>query len=210
MDGMAVIQRVQLSGEITTHPMFSGVGYFIDGAMFGIDFDGLFYVKANGLLKQQCKQAGWRPYIYRKNQKIVTNYYALPDDCINNSERLVSLIDRVVEAAKHDFQSRLEQKVRPTKLRDLPNMRLSTEILLKQIEITSVEELREVGAAQAYVWIRDRLTLDVSERLLFRLEGALVQRHWMCLGETKQQTLIDRVLMLSLSPRSECTEQKSS
>jgi DNA transformation protein len=210
MDGMAVIQRVQLSGAITTHPMFSGVGYFIDGAMFGIDFDGLFYVKANGPLKQQCKQAGWRPYIYRKNQKIVTNYYALPDDYINNSERLVLLIDRVVEAAKHDFQSRLEQKVRPTKLRDLPNMRLSTEVLLKRVGITSVEELREVGAAQAYVWIRDRLTLDVSERLLFRLEGALVQRHWMCLGETKQQTLIDRVLMLSLSPRSECTEQKSS
>ncbi|MCG9628386.1 TfoX/Sxy family protein [Vibrio mediterranei] len=48
MDGMSVIQRVQLSGTITTQPMFSGVGYFIDGAMFGIDFDGLFYVKGKG------------------------------------------------------------------------------------------------------------------------------------------------------------------
>ncbi|KFA99637.1 MULTISPECIES: TfoX/Sxy family protein [Vibrio] len=202
MDGMAVIQRLQLSGTITTHPMFSGVGYFIDGAMFGIDFEGLFYVKANGLLKQQCKQAGWRPYIYRKNQTIVTHYYALPDDYINNSERLVSLIDRVVEAAKHDFQSRLELKLRPTKLRDLPNMRLSTEILLKQIGIATVDELREIGTAQAYVWIRDRLKLDVSERLLFRLEGALIQRHWMCLGKAKQQTLRERVLMLSLPKQS--------
>ncbi|MCG9660801.1 MULTISPECIES: TfoX/Sxy family protein [Vibrio] len=42
---MPVIQRVHLSGTITTHPMFSGVRYFIAGAMFGIDFDGLFYVK---------------------------------------------------------------------------------------------------------------------------------------------------------------------
>ena len=77
----------------------------------------------------------------------MTNYYALPDDYINNPERLGSLIDRVVEAAKHDFQSRLEQKVRPTKLRNLPNMRLSTEILLKQIGIATVDELREIGTA---------------------------------------------------------------
>ncbi|MCG9657934.1 TfoX/Sxy family DNA transformation protein [Vibrio mediterranei] len=210
MDGMAVIQRVQLSGTITTQPMFSGVGYFIDGAMFGIDFDGLFYVKANGPLKQQCKQAGWQSYVYRNNQTIVTNYYALPEEYLHCPERLRSLITQVVAFAKFGVQSRLEKKERPTNLKDLPNMRQSTEVLLKRIGITSVEELREVGAAQAYVWIRDRLTLDVSERLLFRLEGALVQRHWMCLGETKQQTLIDRVLMLSLSPRSECAEQKSS
>lgn len=197
MDGMAVIQNVQLSGTVSTHPMFSGVGYFIDGAMFGIDFDGLFYVKANGTLKQQFRQAGWRPYVYRKNQTIVTNYYALPDDYINNSERLDSLIGCVVEGAKQDYQLRLEQKVRPTKLRDLPNMRLSTEVLLKRIGIATIEELGEIGAAQAYVWIRDRLKLDVSERLLFRLEGALVQRHWMCLGEAKQQALRERVFMLS-------------
>ncbi|MCY9855699.1 TfoX/Sxy family protein [Vibrio mediterranei] len=140
----------------------------------------------------------------------MTNYYALPEEYLHCPERLHSLITRVVAFAKFGVQSRLEKKERPTNLKDLPNMRQSTEVLLKRIGITSVEELREVGAAQAYVWIRDRLTLDVSERLLFRLEGALVQRHWMCLGEMKQQTLIDRVLMLSLSPRSECAEQKSS
>ena len=53
------------------------------------------------------------------------------------------------------------------------------------------------------MWIRDRLKLDVSERLLFRLEGALIQQYWMCLGEAKQQTLRERVLMLSQPKQSE-------
>ncbi|MEZ9439593.1 MULTISPECIES: TfoX/Sxy family protein [Vibrio] len=115
MDGMSVIQRVQLSGTITTQPMFSGVGYFIDGAMFGIDFDGLFYVKANGALIQQCKQAGWLPYVCRNNQTIVTNYYALPEEYLYCPERLHSLITQVVAFAKFGIQSRLEKKERPNK-----------------------------------------------------------------------------------------------
>ncbi|MCG9660802.1 TfoX/Sxy family DNA transformation protein [Vibrio mediterranei] len=121
--------------------------------------------------------AGWRPYNYRANQGAVTNHYTSPDDYINNLERLGSLIGHVVEATKHDFQSRLEQKVRPIKLRDLPNMRLSNEVLLKRVGIAKLEELKEIATAQAYVWIHDRLKLGVFERLLFHLEGALIQQH---------------------------------
>ncbi|NOH31693.1 TfoX/Sxy family DNA transformation protein [Vibrio mediterranei] len=197
MDGMTVIKKVQLSGAIKTHPMFSGVGYFLDDAMFGIDFDGVFYVKANGVLIKQYKKEGWRPYVYRKPNEVVTNYYEIPEEYLSNQEYLGSLLESVISEAKHDLQLRLERKACQTKLRELPNMRLSTEVLLKQIDIVTVEEFREVGAAQVYVWIRDRLKLDVSERLLFRLEGALVKQHWMCLGKAKEQLLREQVLILS-------------
>ena len=60
---------------------------------------------------------------------------------------------------------------------DLPNLGPKSQQMLAKAGIHSVEQLRQLGAAQAFVQTKQAVQ-STSLNLLWALEGALSGRHW--------------------------------
>lgn len=61
---------------------------------------------------------------------------------------------------------------------DLPNLGSKSKQMLEQAGIHSRSELRQLGAARAY-WQVKNCHSKASLNLLWALEGALTERHWL-------------------------------
>jgi DNA transformation protein len=59
------------------------------------------------------------------------------------------------------------------KLTDLKNIGKATEEMLFEIDITSAEDLREMGEIEAYLRLKFRFPKDVNLLMLYALYGAL-------------------------------------
>jgi DNA transformation protein len=93
--------------------------------------------------------------------------------------------------AKQDKLSAESKKKR--RLKDLPNMRLATERMLKKAGIQTVEQLQDVGASQAYNAIKQSQELDPKPELLWALEGAIRGEHWSLISHERREQLLERV-----------------
>ncbi|NVK11584.1 MAG: TfoX/Sxy family protein [Gammaproteobacteria bacterium] len=64
------------------------------------------------------------------------------------------------------------------KLTDLPNIGAHSADILAQVDITSANQLRQLGAVQAFHRVWFHANRKPSENLLWVLAGALENRHW--------------------------------
>lgn len=75
-------------------------------------------------------------------------------------------------------------------MKDLPNLRLATERMLKKAGIDSVEQLEAEGALNAYKAIQDTHASTVSLELLWALEGAIKGTHWSVVPQSRREELM--------------------
>jgi DNA transformation protein len=78
---------------------------------------------------------------------------------------------------------------RPTKLSDLPNLGPKSQAMLERAGITSVEQLRALGAVPAYARAL-RANGNVSLNLLWALEGALSGLPWQEVAREHRASLL--------------------
>ena len=64
------------------------------------------------------------------------------------------------------------------RIRDLKGLGPRTEEHLGQIHITTPEQLRSVGAVQAFITLCDKTDIKPSLNFLYALVGALEERDW--------------------------------
>ncbi len=60
---------------------------------------------------------------------VVTKYYALPEDCWSHPDSILNEARAALEVAKAERETQAQAK--PDRLKDLPNLRLATERMLK-------------------------------------------------------------------------------
>lgn len=84
-----------------------------------------------------------------------------------------------------------------SKLRNLGN---SSQFMLAAAGIISVEQLREIGAASAFVAVK-RTGCKPSLNLLWAIEGALSDRDWKDVAKTDRLSLLTQVEMLEKEQR---------
>lgn len=179
-------------GHIKSRSMFGGFGIFSNDTMFALVVNDRLHIRANATLTQEFKSQGLKPYIYKKRGfPVVTKYFALTDDLASDPQKTIELATLALNAANDEKQSQCQSK--PTRLKDLPNLRLTTERMLKKAGIHSVNNLKEVGAAHAFKAIKSTHSTEISLDLLWALEGAIEGTHWSVIPHNRRQELLVQV-----------------
>ncbi len=175
-------------GEIKSRSMFGGFGLFADETMFALVVNNQLHIRADQQTSSDFETQGLKPYVYKKRGfPVVTKYYAISNDLWESSERLIEVAKQSLEQAKLEKKQQATSK--PNRLKDLPNLRLATERMLKKAGIKSVEQLEEQGALNAYKAICNSHSAKVSIELLWALEGAINGTHWSVVPQSRREEL---------------------
>jgi len=88
------------------HPMprrmFSGVGLFHDGVMFGLLVRDAFYLRVDDATREHFERAGSAPFSYMRGERQVSlsAYYAVPEDLLDRPDALLPWARGAIEAAR--------------------------------------------------------------------------------------------------------------
>ncbi|UGA55985.1 TfoX/Sxy family DNA transformation protein [Vibrio sp. VB16] len=184
------LKLFELFGKIKSRSMFGGFGIFVDDVMFALVVNDSLHIRCCESLEKQFKQANYQPYVYKKRGfPVVTKYFALPNSHWDDSDQILKIAELALKAAHKEKESNAEEK--PTRLKDLPNLRLGTERMLKKAGINSVTALRTMGSVQAFKAIQASQEDQLNIELLWALEGALNGEHWSVISQARRSELID-------------------
>ena len=188
-DSMRLFEQL---GRVKSRSMFGGFGIFVEDTMFALVVNDKLHIRADSVTVDKFKQQGYQPYIYKKRgHPVVTKYYALPDDWLENAEATLSEAKCSLDIAKKEKASQALAK--PDRLKDLPNLRLATERMLKKAGIDSVTSLEQKGAVEAYKAVQLSHSSDIGLELLWALEGAIKGTHWSVVPQERRKELSGRL-----------------
>ncbi|NRF64022.1 TfoX/Sxy family DNA transformation protein [Vibrio coralliilyticus] len=170
-------------GTITIKSMFGTFGIFCDGVIFALHYKNRIYFRsspdfgANPISKNR--------YCYRKRGHLVkTNYFI--SEYERDEKQLLEHAERSINAAKR--QREYADKAPIERLKDLPNISVSTERMLLSINIESVHQLANRGSVNSYKKLKDRFP-KISKELVLHLEGAIQNCHWAVIPKDRRDFL---------------------
>ncbi len=76
-----------------------------------------------------------------------------------------------------------------TGIADMRNLGEKSAAMLAAAGITTVEQLEQLGAVEAYLMVK-QAGVSVSLNLLYAIEGALTDTHWNQLGQGRRESLL--------------------
>lgn len=179
-------------GKIKSRSMFGGFGVFCDDAMFALVVNNSLHLRAGKESEIEFKNIGMTPYTYTKrNFPVNTKYYVIPDLWWEEPNLLMTYAKKALSIAT---DNKKEKKLAvPTRIKDLPNLRLTTERLLKKAGIDSLEQLQKAGALEAYQALQKTHNHSLSLDMLWALEGALDGKHWSVVTPQRRNELLENL-----------------
>jgi DNA transformation protein and related proteins len=189
-DSMQLFEKLS---PVTSRSMFGGFGLFIEGTMFALVVKDKLHLRADDTTLKQFTSNGYKPYVYSKRGfPVITKYYALPDECWENPQDILAMGKKALENAKVEKNSQSQKKIQ--RLKDLPNLRLTTERMLKKAGINSVDDLYNKGALNAYKAIQTtNPNASLTIELLWALEGAIEGTHWSVIPQSRRDELLNQL-----------------
>ena len=195
MDNPVLKNSMQLFaqlGKVKSRSMFGGFGIFVDETMFALAVNNKLHIRTNPKTVASFKQLGYTPYVYKKRGfPVVTKYFALPEDCWDDTDVILAYARAALDFAKDEKVKQSDTK--PNRLKDLPNLRLATERMLKKAGIESVNSLQEHGSVEAFKAIQKTHSTSVGLELLWALEGAINGTHWSVIPQAKRDELANHI-----------------
>ena len=178
--------------NVKSRSMFGGFGIFAGETMFALVVNDKLHLRANAKNEQEFKKAGLQPYIYKKRGfPVVTKHYAIPEEWWNEAGKIIEQATRSLDAAKVDKETK--EKASPDRIKDLPNLRLANERMLKKAGICTVDELLEAGSINAFKALQTSHQGTVSIELLWALEGAISGKHWSVIPKDRRSELLAKL-----------------
>ncbi|KYN83925.1 DNA transformation protein [Vibrio cidicii] len=188
-DSMKLFEQL---GAIKSRSMFGGFGLFADETMFALVVKDQLHIRADQNTTSLFEKQGLRPYVYKKRGfPVVTKYYAVTDSLWDNKTALMSVARQALDSARKEKE--LQAVAKPDRLKDLPNLRLATERMLKKAGIETVEQLEIQGSVGAYEAIKNTHSGSVSLELLWALEGAINGTHWSVIPQKRRDELVNKL-----------------
>src|SRR5215470_965766 len=82
--------------------MFSGVGLFHGGVMFGLLVRDAMYLRVDDVTRERFEQAGSGPFSYRRGEREVSlsAYYLVPEDLLDRQEELLQWTQDAIAASR--------------------------------------------------------------------------------------------------------------
>lgn len=176
-------------GETEKRSMFGGTGFFVSGAMFALVKEDKIYLRGGESLTDVLVSKECKKFVHvKKSSTAIVNYYditALYDAKDDGLDELVANSVRTSVAEKQYRDSKINKR-----LRDLPNLRLTIERMLKKAGIDNVDTFFSMSPDELFLKVREAHGYDVDIKLLWMFAGAQTGVHWTLLtDDTKQQLL---------------------
>ena len=95
-----VVDLSQLIGPVYSRRMFGGFGIFLDGLMFGLIADNVYYLKVDDESRRDFENLGLLPFTYEKQgKKMNLGYLQAPEEAMENSELMQEWANKGFAAA---------------------------------------------------------------------------------------------------------------
>lgn len=189
MTETAFINYVNQFGEHQKRSMFGGIGLFQNDAMFALLSEGCLFIRGGKSLDKKLVDLDCEKYRHVKKQTTATvNYYDITDLFICEHPELDSIIRTSID---NSIQQRSFKKSPASRrLRDLPNMQLTLERMVKKAGVDDVSMFMQLGAPEVFNKVRKAYGNDVDLKLLWKFAGAIDGIHWKLLQEPRKQQLL--------------------
>src|ERR1700733_6767808 len=87
--------------------MFSGVGLFHGGVMFGLLVRDMLYLRVDETTREQFERAGSSPFTYQRGEREVSlsAYYVVPEGLLDHPDALLQWTRNAIAAARRSAAS---------------------------------------------------------------------------------------------------------
>lgn len=180
-------------GEIRHRALFGGYSLSVDDTVFAMVANGELYLK---VCEQSARYHVTHPQrlltLSKRGRRICLNYYHVDDALWCDKPLILKLAAEALQEARQEKYG----KCNSSRLKDRPNITFQLEMLMHDAGVKDLQTLRALGAEA--VWYRLRLIRkDLSTRVLFALEGAILGVHAAAIPEERSQHLRKWVQMLA-------------
>ncbi|MCG7489046.1 TfoX/Sxy family DNA transformation protein [Vibrio sp. Of14-4] len=183
------ISYVNKFGSFQKRSMFGGLGLFKQDAMFALISSGQVFIRGGEQLDRQLMQLGCMKYRHVKKQTTATvNYYDITRLFLSRSAKLDDIVRQSMQfsvSQRHHKKSSASRR-----LRDLPNMQLTLERMVKKSGIGDVDTFVELGAPKVFSKVKATYGNDVDVKLLWKFAGAIDGVHWKLIQEPRKRQLL--------------------
>jgi len=174
-------------GDIGYRPLFGGYSLFVDGVIFAMVSDGELYLRAC----EQCtdyftKKSAPTLQYFKRGLPIQLNYYRVDNELWQNMGQLIQLSSSALRSAQREKA----QRKALNRLKDLPNITLNIEIMLREAGITDTETLKSFGAKRSWLKLKN-IKKVVGVKVLLALAGAIRGVHEAVLPSEVRKELMD-------------------
>ncbi|MEH0092730.1 TfoX/Sxy family DNA transformation protein [Vibrio metschnikovii] len=177
-------------GDYQKRSMFGGIGLFQQEAMYALLTEGAIFLRGSEELDELLIQLGCEKFRHVKKQTTATvNYY----DITRLFEQGYAQLDDIIQRSIfYSISQRSFQKSQASRrLRDLPNMQLTLERMVKKAGVSDVETFVKLGAPAVFSKVRKIYGSDVDVKLLWKFAGAIEGVHWKLLQEPQKRQLLE-------------------
>ncbi|WP_064605165.1 TfoX/Sxy family DNA transformation protein [Photobacterium sp. J15] len=179
-------------GSYDKRSMFGGTGIFINNAMYAILTDQSIFLRGGEGLDQQLTALDCNKFKHiKRSTTAVVNYYDVTQLFLYNKELCGELVKKSITVSQKE--KAYKQSGHNKRLRDLPNMRLTLERMVKKAGVPDVNCFMSLGAAEVYRKVRNSHGKDLDVKLLWMFAGAMDGCHWTLLKEDRKQGLLEAI-----------------
>lgn len=174
-------------GLISHRPLFGGYSLSVNNVIFAMACNGALYLRACDQCMDYFTQTS-APALqyYKRGLPVQLHYYRVDDSLWQEPEKLLELSSYALRNAQRE---RAQRKA-TARLKDLPNISLNIEMMLREVGIHDRATLASVGEKRAWLKIR-HLKKTIGVKILMALAGAIRGVHVAVLPGEVRQDLTD-------------------
>lgn len=176
-------------GETEKRSMFGGTGFFVRGAMFALLKEERIYLRGGLEFTEKLVSKSCKKFVHvKKSSTAIVNYYDITDLYEQDEDGLDALIRKSLDNSVTEKEYR-DSKLNK-RLRDLPNLRLTIERMLKKADIGTVDTFFSMTPEELFRKVQEAHGYNVDIKLLWMFAGAQTGMHWTLLSEDVKQQLL--------------------
>ncbi|ANP78026.1 hypothetical protein A134_16695 [Vibrio crassostreae 9CS106] len=168
-------RRLEQLGRVSIKQIFGVTAFYVDHVLLVLHKSGELYLRGTPAQKGYFINKGY-PKVNASVLEVSQNadYYKLPANPWSKYSLTLCEAEIALEQIKRSRSSYISA---PERLKDLPNMRFSTEQLLEKAGINSIEKLKNLGTIGAVEAIQQHTHHKPTIELVWSLEGAIQGIH---------------------------------
>ena len=183
----------RLIGHVTSRNLFTGYGLFYKKElMFAMWLNGRFYLQAKGEFAEQLIKSGCTAFDKSESGEkfVLSDYYQLTNAILDDS----TLLRKLLMISIKQIQDRNNEiaLLKANRLKELPNLSIKYERMLKKVDIPDVATLKIVGAENAIVRLR-KSGIPATLKTYWKLAGALSNKNSDLMSKQQKEILLKKL-----------------
>jgi DNA transformation protein len=179
-------------GAFNKRSMFGGTGIFMNDAMYAIlTPDAMFLRGGDGLDERLVSYDCQKFKHVKRSTTAVVNYYDVTALFLTKNPECDELVKASILLSQQvkEFKNSVESR----RLRDLPNMRLTLERMVKKAGVPDVNNFLALGAVEVYQRVKASQGHNTDVKLLWMFAGAIEGCHWSLLKDDQKKQLLSEL-----------------